>query len=420
MQSTLNEPEPEVWNQIAPFLDEALNCLREKDHDAVVLRFFYGKKLKEVGEAMGIGEDAARMRVNRGLETLRKFFARKGVSLSTSAIAGTVAANSLQAAPVGLALAITAAALSGQAVSSTAFIAATKSIAMTTLQKTIIAGLVVAAGGTGLYQALQILQLNALNEKQQQKSSAEQILNLNRDRNRLAAKLAEIRDDKELQRLRKEHLELMSLRGRVRQLTDELRQIKNAEKETRPTANSASEPNTADSILFSASLTNRLSTGQTLVVGGWSMEGKRGYLLLTPSIQQNNESSDGQPLAIQSQMVSAPETFWDQIGWGDAKSDARRSTVAGILTPDQLNTLVMVLKATDGSNLSNTSLAKRADGEYVGLGFAKDDNHGGSGMMMGIDLYPRIGADNQSVVLEMHPSTVSSNIDIHPSLVAPK
>jgi len=40
MESILNEPEPGVWNQIAPLLDEALNCLGEKEHDAVVLRFF--------------------------------------------------------------------------------------------------------------------------------------------------------------------------------------------------------------------------------------------------------------------------------------------------------------------------------------------------------------------------------------------
>src|SRR3954470_16010902 len=30
MQSLLNQPESTVWNQIAPLLDEALNCLGEK------------------------------------------------------------------------------------------------------------------------------------------------------------------------------------------------------------------------------------------------------------------------------------------------------------------------------------------------------------------------------------------------------
>src|SRR5436190_15973594 len=80
MQSLLNEPDSTAWNQIAPMLDEALNYLGEKEHDAVVLRFFDDKDLKEVGAAMGTTEDAARMRVNRGLEKLRKFFTKRGLT----------------------------------------------------------------------------------------------------------------------------------------------------------------------------------------------------------------------------------------------------------------------------------------------------------------------------------------------------
>src|SRR5664279_5282973 len=130
MESSLNEPERGVWNQIAPLLDEALNCLGEKEHDAVVLRFFDGKELKQVGAVMGTSEDAARMRVNRGLEKLREFFAKQGVTLSATAIAGAVAANSIQAAPAGLAASITGAALSGTTITTAAVIAATKTIAM--------------------------------------------------------------------------------------------------------------------------------------------------------------------------------------------------------------------------------------------------------------------------------------------------
>ena len=43
MQSILNETEPDAWPQIAPLLDGALEKLGQKDHDAVVLRFFEGK-----------------------------------------------------------------------------------------------------------------------------------------------------------------------------------------------------------------------------------------------------------------------------------------------------------------------------------------------------------------------------------------
>ena len=134
MQSTQNEPAPSVWNQMAPLLDEALDRLGEREHDAVVLRIFDGKELKEVAGAMGTTEDAARMRVNRGVEKLREFFTKKGVTLSAAAITGAVAANSVQAAPAGLSATIAAAALSGTTITTAAIIAATKTVAMTALQ----------------------------------------------------------------------------------------------------------------------------------------------------------------------------------------------------------------------------------------------------------------------------------------------
>ena len=114
MQSTLNEAEPmheETWNQIAPLLDGAMEQLGQKDHDALVLRFFENKTFAEVGANLGASEDAAKMRVNRALEKLRKFFTKRGVSSTTAIIAGTISANSVQAAPVTLAKSVTAVAI---------------------------------------------------------------------------------------------------------------------------------------------------------------------------------------------------------------------------------------------------------------------------------------------------------------------
>jgi RNA polymerase sigma factor (sigma-70 family) len=111
MQSTLNEPDAEVWARLAPLLDDALDRLGERDRNAIVLRFLENKSLREVGVALGAGEDAAKMRVNRALEKLRKIFGRRGVTFSAAAIAGAVAANSVQAAPSGLANTISAIAL---------------------------------------------------------------------------------------------------------------------------------------------------------------------------------------------------------------------------------------------------------------------------------------------------------------------
>ncbi len=79
MQSILTEPENETWTRIAPLLDGAMERLGQKDHDAIVLRFFENKNFSEVGMALGASEDAAKMRVNRALEKLRRFFTKRGV-----------------------------------------------------------------------------------------------------------------------------------------------------------------------------------------------------------------------------------------------------------------------------------------------------------------------------------------------------
>lgn len=109
MQSTLNEPAGGAWPQIAPLLDGAVEALGEKDRRAIVLRFYDGRKLNEVGIALGASEAAAEKRVNRALEKLRKIFSKRGVTLSAALIAGAVSANSVQAAPAGLAATVTAA-----------------------------------------------------------------------------------------------------------------------------------------------------------------------------------------------------------------------------------------------------------------------------------------------------------------------
>jgi len=135
--------------------------LKETEHDALVLRFFDGKELKHIGASMGISEDAARMRVNRGLEKLREFFSRKGIALSATGIAGAVSCHSVQAAPADLAGNIVASVFSGSALTSSAVITATKTVAMTTLQKTVLTVAMVAAVGLTLYETRRSSQLSA-------------------------------------------------------------------------------------------------------------------------------------------------------------------------------------------------------------------------------------------------------------------
>lgn len=111
MQNAVNESDAEAWGQIAPLLDAAMAKLNENDRHAVVLRFFDQKSMKEVGSAMGATEDAAKKRVTRALEKLRKYFSKHGVGSTTAIIANAISANSVQIAPMSLAKATVAVAV---------------------------------------------------------------------------------------------------------------------------------------------------------------------------------------------------------------------------------------------------------------------------------------------------------------------
>ncbi len=136
----------EAWAQISPLLDAAMLRLGEKDRNAIVLRYFENKNLREVGAALGASEDSARVRINRALEKLRKYFTKRGVMLSATVIATAVSANSVQAAPVGLAATISAAAVKSSAVAASTLTlvkGALKLMAWTKMKTAIIAGVVV-------------------------------------------------------------------------------------------------------------------------------------------------------------------------------------------------------------------------------------------------------------------------------------
>jgi RNA polymerase sigma factor (sigma-70 family) len=119
MQSQLNGTERDTWKEIEPLLETAMGQLGERDHDALVLRFYEERGFKDIGSALGTTEAGAKMRVNRALEKLRVFFTKRGLTLSAAAIGGAISAHSVQAAPVGLATSVTVAAVKGASATTT-------------------------------------------------------------------------------------------------------------------------------------------------------------------------------------------------------------------------------------------------------------------------------------------------------------
>jgi RNA polymerase sigma factor (sigma-70 family) len=100
-----------VWSSLVPLLDEALLELRESDRQAVILHYLEGRNFQEVGSTLGVGEDAARKRVNRCLDQLADFFRRQGFAVPTLAAGAPLFALASHLAPAGLAASATTAGL---------------------------------------------------------------------------------------------------------------------------------------------------------------------------------------------------------------------------------------------------------------------------------------------------------------------
>lgn len=111
VQSMLNESGDDIWPKIAPFLDSAVAALNEKDRRAIVLRFYEGRTVREVGQGLETTEDAAEKRLSRAVEKLQDYFRKRGIQSTAAILAESMAAHSVQAAPGALAKSVTAAAM---------------------------------------------------------------------------------------------------------------------------------------------------------------------------------------------------------------------------------------------------------------------------------------------------------------------
>lgn len=138
------------WESLSPLLDQGLSKLPATDRDALLLRFLEKKSLRQVGDALGISEEAAQKRVVRAIDKLRGYFHRKGVTTMSSAGLSTIlAAKATELAPAKLAAAVASPAITG---TSASVIAKGALLTMGT-QKAIVGGavalslLLVAGGG---------------------------------------------------------------------------------------------------------------------------------------------------------------------------------------------------------------------------------------------------------------------------------
>jgi len=206
------------WTQIEPLLDDAMEALDATDRTAVLLRYFENRSFREVGERLGTSDDAAQKRVSRAVDRLREFFSKRGVAIGASGLVAILTANAVQAAPAGLALTIsTSATIGATTVVAATTATVTKAIVMTTLQKSLIAGVIVLAAGAGIYEAHQASHLRKQNEtlQESQRALTKQVEASRRESDNTSNRLAALAAEKEMVKVEQPSPEILKLRGQV-------------------------------------------------------------------------------------------------------------------------------------------------------------------------------------------------------------
>lgn len=142
------------WEELRPLLDAALSELSDADRDAVMLRLFEERPFAEIGAALRVSEDAARMRVDRALEKLRLRLRRHGLTSTTAALSLALAHQAAASVPTGLATSITGTALaSAKLASGTATAGSVLGIMTAHKTAAVFGALAVLALGVGFHQS---------------------------------------------------------------------------------------------------------------------------------------------------------------------------------------------------------------------------------------------------------------------------
>ena len=89
-----------AWNAVSPHIDAALAALRARDREVVLLRFANEMTLGEIGNVLGIGENAARMSVARALERMRVSLRRAGLGVPVVLLATLLSTRIADAEPL--------------------------------------------------------------------------------------------------------------------------------------------------------------------------------------------------------------------------------------------------------------------------------------------------------------------------------
>ncbi len=235
MQQDAREKGPEGFElrDVARLISSALGDLGTAERDAILLRFFDGHDFRQVGERLGVSEAAAKMRVSRGLEKLRRLLEKRGVTVSEAALSGALPLI-MQPAPAGVAAAIQAGAMAqaGMSASNAAVLKGVLKTMAWTKVKTGVVSAILAAAVITPFVVRHEAQARVREQDLTARGQAEQLAAAKAENERLANLAANSELSKEQARdlatLRRETASLQKQTADVPQLQAENRRLKAA------------------------------------------------------------------------------------------------------------------------------------------------------------------------------------------------
>ena len=192
--ANLSDPD---WDRIKPLLDSAIDELTEVDRSAVVLRFLQKKSFAEIGRAVEISEDAARMRTDRALDKLRAILARRGITSTATVLGAAVLGQPVIAAPAGLAASLATQAFAGSAAGF--FVTLTSFMTTKIITTALISALIAFGAGAYIGHKNDVADSTPVKVPAANVDQSQLVASLREDNRRLTAQAAEL--DAEIVRL---------------------------------------------------------------------------------------------------------------------------------------------------------------------------------------------------------------------------
>ena len=140
-----NLQEAESWDEVSPYVDEALGQIDDQLRQVLVKHFLEGLTTRQLAEEIGVSQATISRRVNAGLDSVRAVLKKRGIIIAAISLSGLMAQNAAQAAPAVLVAELGKMSL----VTGGTTVAGTIATAMTTIKAKIIAAVAIVAISTG-------------------------------------------------------------------------------------------------------------------------------------------------------------------------------------------------------------------------------------------------------------------------------